>query len=93
MGIAISEPKVLIMLDQVTSELSGQHVTSVGWISCMNQRNVGALDLSLIEFQRSNIVEIVVQRDQSDVSRKRLIGILVAWQKMEALSRRMAKPL
>jgi hypothetical protein len=107
MRIAIGEPKVLIMRHQVTPKLSGQHVPPVGRVSCMDQRNVGALNLGPIEFQWSNVIEIVVQCDQHNVSQKRASSnilqmwvwktaartdVLVIRRKMETLGSRMTKP-
>ena len=63
MRIAIGEPEVLIMCHQVAPKVSGQHVPPVGRISCMDKRNVGALDLGTIEFQWSNVIESILQYD------------------------------
>jgi hypothetical protein len=37
MRIAIGEPEVLILRQQVAPEVSGQHVTPVGRVSCVDK--------------------------------------------------------
>jgi hypothetical protein len=95
---AIGEPKLPIMRHQVAPELSGQHVPSVGGVSWMDQRNVGARNFALIELQWSNVIEIVVQCDQHNVSQKGALrktaaptDVLVIRRKMEALGGRMTE--
>ena len=36
----------------------------------MHERNVGALNLGMIEFQWSNVIEIVLQHDEHHISQK-----------------------
>ena len=66
--IAIGKPKLLIVLYHVAAKLCGQHVPSVSRVSCMDQRNVGVLNLGLIEIQWGNVIKIVIQYDQYNVS-------------------------
>jgi hypothetical protein len=63
MRIAIGEPEVLIMRQQVAPKVSGQHVAPVSRVSCVDKWNVGALDLGMIEFQWSNVIEVILQYD------------------------------
>ena len=69
-GIAIGEPEVLISRQQVAAKVTGQRVPSISGIRCMHERNVGALNRGTIEFQGSNVIEIVLQHDEHHISQK-----------------------
>jgi hypothetical protein len=43
--------------------VSGQYVPPVSGVSCMDKRNVGTLNLGTVDFQWSNVIEIVLQHD------------------------------